>query len=50
MPARDETRTSQPYTLAELLRDRANHVLLLTATPHRGMRSVTCTDRTSDKT
>ena len=36
MSARDETHKSQCYRLGELLRDNADHVLLLTATPHRG--------------
>ena len=36
MSARDETHKSQRYALGELLRDRADHLLLLTATPHRG--------------
>ena len=36
MSARDETHKSQRYRLGELLRDRADHVLLLTATPHKG--------------
>ena len=36
MSARDETHKSQRYRLGELLRDSANHVLLLTATPHKG--------------
>ncbi len=36
MSARDETHKSQRYRLGELLRDCADHLLLLTATPHRG--------------
>ena len=36
MSARDETHKSQRYKLGELLRDGADHVLLLTATPHKG--------------
>ena len=32
----DETHKSQRYRLGELLRDNADHVLLLTATPHKG--------------
>ena len=36
MSARDETHKSQRYRLGELLRDGADHVLLLTATPHKG--------------
>ncbi len=36
MSARDETHKSQRYRLGELLRDNADHVLLLTATPHKG--------------
>jgi len=36
MSARDETHKSQRYRLGELLRDRTDHLLLLTATPHRG--------------
>ena len=36
MSARDETHKSQRYKLGELLRDSADHVLLLTATPHKG--------------
>ena len=36
MSARDETHKSQRYRLGELLRDSADHVLLLTATPHKG--------------
>ncbi len=36
MSARDETHKSQRYRLGELLRDRTDHVLLLTATPHKG--------------
>lgn len=36
MSARDETHKSQRYRLGEMLRDSADHVLLLTATPHRG--------------
>ena len=36
MSARDETHKSQRYRLGELLRDSADHLLLLTATPHRG--------------
>ncbi len=36
MSARDETHKSQRYKLGELLRDSSDHVLLLTATPHKG--------------
>ena len=36
MSARDETHKSQRYKLGELLRDAADHLLLLTATPHKG--------------
>ena len=36
MSARDETHKSQRYQLGELLRDAADHLLLLTATPHKG--------------
>ena len=36
MSARDETHKSLRYRLGELLRDSADHVLLLTATPHKG--------------
>ena len=36
MSARDETHKSQRYRLGELLRDSADHMLLLTATPHKG--------------
>ena len=36
MSARDETHKSQRYRLGEILRDSADHVLLLTATPHKG--------------
>ena len=36
MSARDESHKSQRYRLGELLRDGADHVLLLTATPHKG--------------
>ena len=36
MSARDETHKSQRYRLGELLPDSADHVLLLTATPHKG--------------
>ena len=36
MSARDERHKSQRYRLGELLRDSADHVLLLTATPHKG--------------
>ena len=36
MSARDETHKSQRYRLGELLRDNTDHVLLLTATPHKG--------------
>ena len=36
MSARDETHKSQRYRLGELLRDSSDHVLLLTATPHKG--------------
>ena len=34
--ARDETHKSQRYRLGEMLRDSADRVLLLTATPHKG--------------
>ena len=36
MSARDETHRSQRYRLGELLRDSTDHILLLTATPHKG--------------
>ena len=36
MSARDETHKSQRYRLGEILRDSADHILLLTATPHKG--------------
>ena len=36
MSARDEGHKSQRYRLGELLRDNTDHLLLLTATPHRG--------------
>ena len=36
MSARDESHKSQRYRLGELLRDSADNVLLLTATPHKG--------------
>ncbi len=36
MSARDETHKSQRYRLGELLRDSTDHILLLTATPHKG--------------
>ena len=36
MSARDESHKSQRYKLGELLRDSADHLLLLTATPHKG--------------
>ena len=36
MSARDETHKSQRYKLGEILRDSADHILLLTATPHKG--------------
>ena len=36
MSARDETHKSQRYRLGEILRDSADNVLLLTATPHKG--------------
>ncbi len=36
MSARDETHKSLRYKLGELLRDSADHLLLLTATPHKG--------------
>ncbi|MGQ9919160.1 MAG: helicase-related protein, partial [Bryobacteraceae bacterium] len=36
MSAADETHKSQRYKLGELLRDTADHILLLTATPHKG--------------
>jgi len=36
MSARDESHKSQRYRLGELLRDSTDHILLLTATPHKG--------------
>ncbi len=36
MSARDETHKSQRYRLGEMLRDSADNLLLLTATPHKG--------------
>ena len=36
MSAADETHKSMRYKLGELLRDTADHLLLLTATPHKG--------------
>ena len=36
MSARDATHKSQRYQLGELLRDRTDNILLLTATPHKG--------------
>lgn len=36
MSAADETHKSQRYKLGELLRDTSDHMLLLTATPHKG--------------
>ena len=36
MSARDETHKSQRYRLGELLRDSTDHILMLTATPHKG--------------
>ena len=36
MSARDQTHRSQRYRLGELLRDSTDHILLLTATPHKG--------------
>ena len=36
MSARDETHKSLRYRLGELLRDSTDHILLLTATPHKG--------------
>ncbi|MEW6228122.1 MAG: helicase-related protein [Bacillota bacterium] len=36
MSAADETHKSQRYKLGELLRDTSDHLLLLTATPHKG--------------
>ena len=36
MSASDETHKSQRYRLGELLRDSTDHMLLLTATPHKG--------------
>ena len=36
MSARDDTHKSQRYKLGELLRDSTDHILLLTATPHKG--------------
>ena len=36
MSASDETHKSQRYRLGEILRDSTDHILLLTATPHKG--------------
>lgn len=36
MSASDESHKSQRYRLGEMLRDRTDHILLLTATPHKG--------------
>ncbi len=36
MSARDEAHKSLRYKLGEILRDSADHILLLTATPHKG--------------
>ena len=36
MSARDESHKSQRYQLGEILRDSSDHLLLLTATPHKG--------------
>ena len=36
MSARDESHESQRYRLGEMLRDLTDHMLLLTATPHKG--------------
>jgi len=36
MSASDESHKSMRYKLGELLRDRTDHILLLTATPHKG--------------
>ena len=36
MSARDSTHKSERYKLGELLRDSSDHILLLTATPHKG--------------
>ncbi|MDW8392422.1 MAG: hypothetical protein RMK84_20085 [Oscillochloridaceae bacterium] len=36
MSALDESRKSLRYKLGELLRDTTDHLLLLTATPHKG--------------
>ncbi len=36
MSARDESHKSRRYRLGELLRDASDHLLLLTATPHKG--------------
>jgi superfamily II DNA or RNA helicase len=36
LSAADETHKSQRYKLGELLRDTSDHMLLLTATPHKG--------------
>src|SRR5499425_3241736 len=36
MSAADESHKSMRYRLGELLRDTTDHLLLLTATPHRG--------------
>ncbi len=36
MSARDESHKSRRYKLGELLRDSSDHLLLLTATPHKG--------------
>ena len=36
MSARDESHKSMRYRLGEILRDNSDHILLLTATPHKG--------------
>ena len=36
MSARDETHKSLRYRLGELLRDNTDHIIMLTATPHKG--------------
>src|SRR5439155_11120211 len=36
MSAADESHKSMRYRLGELLRDSADHILMLTATPHKG--------------
>jgi SNF2 family DNA or RNA helicase len=37
MSASDETHKSMRYRLGELLRDSSDHLLLMTATPHKGI-------------